>query len=226
MKKKVLLTVASIALVAALSIGGTLAFLTAKTDTKTNVFTGTDDNLKGRIEETFDKEAASSYIPGQAIVKVPTLVNNSKNSAYVAIKLTFKVDSKAVSYEEFCKVASIDGLNDTQFEKIGDDLYMYNEVLAGNASTPALFTSVTPSVGLTTYTETSVYTRAEYETIKDELEGKNVEVKKNETKDEVVVTTVSGSLPSIEVIVTGYMVQAENNTKEAAVGQLNALDAE
>lgn len=220
-KKNLLIGAASLALVAALSIGGTLAYLSAKTDTKTNVFTGSNDNLKGRIEETFEEDKASHYIPGEAIVKKPTLVNLSGNSAYVAIELTYKVDDKEVTAKEFADYARIDGFS-TDFTEIGTDVYFYNEVLSGKATTPELFTTVTPLTSLSTTTTTTVYTKTEYEEIKNTL-GEKVEVVVSEDKDEVVVTEVAGALPKLEVIVSGYMVQAENITEDNAKVELLKL---
>ncbi|MBQ7836703.1 MAG: hypothetical protein IJ389_05560 [Clostridia bacterium] len=76
--KKILLTTLSLVLVAALAIGGTLAYLTDR-DAKTNVFT--IGNVDIRLNEDFAH--GSELIPGVDITKKPTITNTGKNDAWV-----------------------------------------------------------------------------------------------------------------------------------------------
>lgn len=93
MKKstKVLATVLSLVLVAALSVGGTLAYLQAKTDTVTNTFTF--GNLELELKET----TGSTYpvIPGADISKDPKVTLSTPRGyndvdAYVYVRVEEK----------------------------------------------------------------------------------------------------------------------------------------
>ena len=57
-KKKIALTACATALVGTLAVGGTLAYFTAQTNTVENVFTGNNKDLKGIIDENFNKKIA------------------------------------------------------------------------------------------------------------------------------------------------------------------------
>ena len=57
-KKKMALTACAAALVGTLAVGGTLAYFTAQTNTVENVFTGNNKDLKGIIDEHFNKKIA------------------------------------------------------------------------------------------------------------------------------------------------------------------------
>ena len=50
-KKKLITTIASLALVGAISIGATLAYLSAQTDVMTNTFTSVGSNLSIQLRE-------------------------------------------------------------------------------------------------------------------------------------------------------------------------------
>lgn len=91
MKKKVCLSVAAIALVLCCAIGGTLAWLSAKTDTVVNTFTVGDININ-LSETTTDYK----MVPGNTIDKDPTV--------------TVKADSEACWL--FVKVEKSDNFDD------------------------------------------------------------------------------------------------------------------
>lgn len=80
--KKALLMVLSLVLVVALTIGGTLAYLTDR-DSKANVFTVGDV----RIELNEDFEQGSTLIPGKEIEKDVSITNIGKNDAYVWVEI-------------------------------------------------------------------------------------------------------------------------------------------
>lgn len=90
MKKKLTLVV-SLLLVMALSIGGTLAYLTDKTEAITNTFTV--GNVKIALAETNvdeGSELANSYkmIPGNTIAKDPTItVDSGSETCWVFVKV-------------------------------------------------------------------------------------------------------------------------------------------
>jgi len=90
-KRKNLTIVLSLVLVAAIAIGGTLAYLFTKTDPVNNVFTFAE-NIKGELSEpSWIPEDALNLTPGKEIPKDPQIKNTSENGVveYGAIKLTF-----------------------------------------------------------------------------------------------------------------------------------------
>lgn len=86
MNKK-LITAASIALAACVAIGGTIAYLTAETDTITNTFT------VGKVDVTLNEDLGGekhefSVTPGQPVAKDPTVsVSENSENAYVFVKI-------------------------------------------------------------------------------------------------------------------------------------------
>ena len=83
-KKSILLAATAVMLVAAMSIGGMLAYFT-DTDTKTNTFTL--GNVE--IELTEPSWTEDSYIanPGVDVAKDPIITNVGENAAYVRMKV-------------------------------------------------------------------------------------------------------------------------------------------
>lgn len=85
---RILLTICMIALVAVVSIGGTIAWLTAKTDQITNTFTAS--GIEVVLEETgADENDAKSYqmIPGKAYSKDPKATFTYDVDAYLFIQV-------------------------------------------------------------------------------------------------------------------------------------------
>lgn len=76
--KKVIAIVLLVALVSAISVGATLAYLTDR-DSEVNVFTIGDVTID--LEEEFEQN--STLIPGVKIEKKPTITNTGKNDAWV-----------------------------------------------------------------------------------------------------------------------------------------------
>ena len=192
MKRKIALSLGGLALVATMAIGGTLAYLNAMTETVTNVFTGCGD-IGGYIEEEFDEEAASSYIPGEVITKIPQLVNNAEGKsmdAWVAIKVDITDDlDNVITYEEFSsKYATIttngkEGFNTTDFEEVvipGADykFFVYKTALPVGTATPAIFDHVVVNAGIETVYNKETATTTVYKEVKagtpdaKEIDGK------------------------------------------------------
>ena len=115
-RKKKAIFILVIALVAVLSIGGTLAYLTATTNTKSNVFTSTNSITAVLFESTWDGGTAATpsptvdssnttlgvnqaktMTPGKTVPKNPVIQNTNATggeSEYVAMRVTFyKKDS-------------------------------------------------------------------------------------------------------------------------------------
>lgn len=88
MKKKLTLVVTCVVLVAAMVIGGTLAYFT---DTKTANNTFTMGNVKIALDETDiknpegDRVTSNAYdvYPGEVVTKDPIVHNTGKNGAYI-----------------------------------------------------------------------------------------------------------------------------------------------
>lgn len=251
-KRSLALTAGAVALVGAVTVGGTLAYLTGATEEKRNVFTGSNTDLEGTIVEEFDEEKAASFIPGDAIAKEVSLQNDCDLGAYVAIKLDYLVNGEAVSYDDFkasyaeIYTNDVAGFNTVDWTQIdmGDadyDFFMYNSVLAGGAATELLFTDVVVSTGIQTEVSSTEYTKKVYKEVAADTEGAEVidgkyyvlvdaESVVNETTavfvkqgDKLVATTVDAKLPQFEVVVTGYMVQADNMDAATAQTELIAL---
>lgn len=88
-KKTVLLGATAVMLVAAMSIGGMLAYFT-DTDSKENTFTVGNVNIQ--INEEFEQDSIAN--PGVKVEKIATIENTGDNAAYVRMKVVFS-DAKA-----------------------------------------------------------------------------------------------------------------------------------
>lgn len=94
MKKKTVALVLAMALVFALAVGGTIAYLTDKTQTIENTFTVGNVNIE--LKETFNTDAdkdgkldswTAQLIPGKSYVKDPTVsVKEGSEDCYLFVK--------------------------------------------------------------------------------------------------------------------------------------------
>ena len=92
MKKKVLAMVLAVVLLAVCAVSGTLAWLTAKSDTVVNTFTTSD--IKVELKET---NREYKMIPGYSIDKDPTAtVKAGSEKCYLFVKLM-----KSASYDDY-----------------------------------------------------------------------------------------------------------------------------
>lgn len=252
-KKKIALAVGSLALVGALAVGGTLAYFTAQTDSVTNVFTGENDDLGGKIVEDFDKEKAENYMPGDVITKVPTLENDASSiDAWVAVKVAIDVEGAEVSYDDFVKnyatisTNGVEGFNTDDYEEVTIDganykFFVFKNVVKKGESTTAIFDKVTVDAGIKTVYNKEVGKKTVYKEVVAgtegavEIDGKyyveestdsftfDSSAKYVELKDGKVEATNIDKLPAFNIVVTGYMVQAQNVKYETAVDELKAL---
>lgn len=135
MKKKSMTVVLSLALVLCLAVGGTLAWLTAKTETVTNTFTVGDINLDLYEHElkadgtlgTNTTKANDNYkmVPGNKLSKDPTVVVKANSEA---CWLFVKVE-KSTNFDKYMTYAM-----DAQWTALdGEDGVFYKEVAASNA---------------------------------------------------------------------------------------------
>lgn len=121
MKKKIAISIVAVALVLCCAIGGTLAWLTDKTDPVTNTFTVGNINIEL-------KETTSDYkmVPGNTIAKDPKVtVKANSEACYLFVKVT-----KSGNFDQFLTYAKADGW--TQYEGTTD--VWYRTVPASNAN--------------------------------------------------------------------------------------------
>jgi len=152
-RKKILTIVLSLTLVAALAVGGTLAYLFSQTETKENVFTFAD-NIKGKLDEPkWNPKDAEQLVPGKKIDKDPQLTNNSTNAVteYGAIRLTFQdgkgVDLSAADTATLLSLITIDWSSKwTLIDGTATStkqIYEFNNTIPQNVTTDPVFYSVT-----------------------------------------------------------------------------------
>ena len=119
MKKKVL-SIVAVVLVLCCAIGGTLAWLTAKSEVVTNVFTTSD--IKVKLEENEgDKKENGNYefkmVPGQTISKDPkATVLTGSEKCYLFVKL-----EKSTTFDTYLEYVIADGW--TKFDGVTDTVY-------------------------------------------------------------------------------------------------------
>ncbi|MDO4516184.1 MAG: SipW-dependent-type signal peptide-containing protein [Bacillota bacterium] len=128
MKKKIVLMATSLVLVAALAVGGTLAYLTANTASIDNTFTV--GNITAELTETFNTDGnndgepdkwVGKIVPGGEDDKDPTITINQGSEpcyVYVCITNTVKVGENVVATPN---------ISDTNWETIAtkNDMTLY-----------------------------------------------------------------------------------------------------
>ena len=141
--KKALLMVLSLVLVVALTIGGTLAYLTDR-DSKTNVFTVGDV----RIELNEDFEQGSTLLPGKEVEKDVSITNTGKNDAYVWVKIAVPAaldNGGAVIFKETASGWSWDTtVAQTAIDNVTYNVYTvkYDTVLKPDVTTASVMSTV------------------------------------------------------------------------------------
>ena len=154
MKKKLTVSLAVLALVACMTAGATLAWLTAKTSSVTNTFTYGDINIE--LKET----TGESYkmVPGNTIAKDPKVtVKANSEACWLFVKV-----EKSTNFDEFMtygiadgwtKLDGVDGVyyrevasptDDTVFDVLKD-----NSVTVKTTVTKEQFNSLTSNPTLT-----------------------------------------------------------------------------
>lgn len=112
MKKKVLISVAAVALVLCVAIGGTLAWLTDKTQEVKNTFTvGDVDIAMSETVNNADKNTDNDgniendgykMIPGATLAKDPkVIVNSSSEACWLFVEITESTNAKFSDYMEY-----------------------------------------------------------------------------------------------------------------------------
>lgn len=120
MKKKVFLSMAAVILVLCCAVGGTLAWLTDKTDSVTNTFTVGDINIT-LAETTSDYK----MVPGNTIAKDPKVtVKAGSEACWLFVKVV-----KSSNFGTFMTYDMADGWT----ALTGSDVVFYREVAATEA---------------------------------------------------------------------------------------------
>ena len=175
MRNKKLLTGAiSLALVAVVSVGATLAYFTDKTDTKTNVFTtgkvdielsdytngpGEGDTWYG--ENAGDGVAYGNVMPGDTLSKVVKVtVNEDSSDCYVAVQLIARSDDK-MDADLSGVMDSIQNqvrANNWAYERKGDILTVYYPTVLSAGDEVTMFETVTvPTTWGNEYADATFY---------------------------------------------------------------------
>ena len=130
MKKKTLALLLSLVLVFGVIAGGTLAWLTAKSDTVTNTFTTSD--IKVELKESTG--ASYKMIPGYTISKDPkATVLTGSEECYLFVKL-----DKSAGFDTYLEYAIASGWTQLTKDKDGNDitdLIYYRQVLTADIGT-------------------------------------------------------------------------------------------
>lgn len=114
MKKKVL-SIVAVVLVLCCAIGGTLAWLTAKSDVVTNTFTTSD--IKVELKETTGTEY--KMVPGQTISKDPkATVLTGSEKCYLFVKL-----DKSAGFDTYLEYTIADGWTKLEGSGVTDTVY-------------------------------------------------------------------------------------------------------
>lgn len=159
------LTFLSIALIAVIGVGSTLAYYSASAGDKTNVFTFSE-NIRAELSEpNWDADEGLKLTPGKQIKKDPMVTNTCDISEYVALRLTFQYKDKTtqMSQADLDKLLSLividwnvgAGSNQWTIQSgsgTAQITYLYNQVLAsGEVSSPVMnsFRVKTKTDGLT-----------------------------------------------------------------------------
>ena len=118
MKKKTFVLLLALVLIAGAAVGGTLAWLTAKSDVVTNTFTTSD--IKVELKETTGTEY--KMIPGYTISKNPkATVLSGSEECYLFVKL-----DKSTNFDTYLEYViadgwtKLDGVTDTVYYRVVD----------------------------------------------------------------------------------------------------------
>lgn len=212
--KKYLKLITGFALVAAISVGATLAYLQADLGTKNNNFSS-DKKISGKLEEPLwvpgtgdiSKDGTWNYLPNQEHGKDPKIgLTEGSAKAYVAMKVDFiDEDGNLMDQTEFEKtyakvyyggkndIPKTQGINpewiDVTTEELGNSkLFVFNEVL-------------------------DFYMR-------DGLESTSATLFDLVKVNPDIANDEKTGLPSFRIDVSGYAVQAEQITQEEAIAEL------
>ena len=119
MKKKLTLIVTCVALVAAIAVGGTLAWFTDSKDVTNTVTFGNVkiDLTEPQFSQNNPNNTISNVAPGQTITKDPTIKNTGNNPCWIRVRIDATLDGKPVDLAFKNDVA-----NDSNNDKVYTDM--------------------------------------------------------------------------------------------------------
>lgn len=217
--KKITLTAAAMVLSAGLAVGGTLAYLNAVTETKTNTFTSSRNITTTLTETEWTSDSGKNYLPGDVIKKNPVMNNESDQPVYMAVKVDYLDDKgNLMSAEEFKKYASITDYDNDNWKMAtvnsdGSEVWIYMTAVEAGESTEALFNNVTVNAGITEEWSSAAKTTTIYKCDADGNKLSIIDTTK-EQYDPVIYKDAdgnivsAGTLPTFNIKVTGFAVQA------------------
>lgn len=158
--KKVIVSILLASLLLVIGIGGSLAYLSATSQTLTNTFTFTsgDAITITLTEPSWVENKAQNLTPGATIPKDPTVTNTGSMPAYLAMKVTFQDGSGSTlsseDYTRLMKMITIDYDTANFYIDGGEDapekIYVYSTdngtnggELAATSGKATLFNNVT-----------------------------------------------------------------------------------
>lgn len=149
MKKKIAILALALTLVAAIAIGGSLAWLTDETEALDNTFTVGNVNIS--LEESLWEASDNKIVPGGSFDKNPTVTVEADSEScyvYILVENDMVIDNQTVAgytindqWDVINRKEIKDGDNVTSVRT----LYKYNTAvdgLDGEEEIPALFTQV------------------------------------------------------------------------------------
>lgn len=211
MKKKLLAGIASVCLMATLSVGATMAYYTAQTGEVKNTFTIGNVAINV-VEPNWKPDQGKDLIPGAEVAKDPMITNTGASSGYMMIQISGMDDMAKLGFSAKNKTAA--GYNTADWTLVDekgnaivsdgtlvDGYYVYKAAVASKASTSPLFTSIVLASSATESTE------SQYQVI-----GQIV----YDTNGNVVIDAKTGT-PAVEYVIKGI-----NNKKFESYAEAEA----
>ena len=239
--KKLRNTLIAVGLIAVVGIGGTLAYLSQVTDTKTNTFT-MGKGITGETEEpNWKEESGKDYTPGKVIAKDPLIKNTSDTSTdavYAAATLTYQVKNDAgewvdTTYDELDKFINIktiasadplsyaDGFNTADW-KLADNntrAYYTKEKLAAQTATSSIFDIVE--------IDRLALTPEQVASASDDTKPTAFDTTKYNVADDAgnVITYeyTHYQMKDFQIVITGYMVQGSDEFADCETAMKTAF---
>lgn len=239
---KVGATITSLALVGAVSIGLTTAYLNASTVEKTNTFSSSANVITTLTEPSWGDRETKSYKPGDTVDKDPqvNIAPHSEN-AYLAATVEFKLQNWkgegeiALTYGQFKTLATIYGVDKNDFTTYDDGadgkwvlgegvslndsdekvtLYYVN----GGTGTDADDLKVMAPTNITD----SIFEKVEFKDT-TEFESALKTIYRSDTSYDGKTVKIKDKYPNITIEVKSYAVQADNLDLATAKSELNGM---
>lgn len=175
-KNQILITGLAAVIAAAVSVGGTMAYLTDD-DVKTNTFTVGDVSIS--VQEDWDENESHNIVPNTQFSKNPFVHNDGSEPAWVAMKIEMPQELKTLVDNGKVTLENLAVSDKWEYDS-ENDIYYYKETIEKDADTEELFGKVIFSDTLTS---------EELETLGDEtnivVKGAAVQVDESLTDEQV-----------------------------------------